>query len=306
MSMHFLLQIFCCLSIAAAADAVNPDPGCQNQCGNVSIPYPFGIDDPSCYRNQYFNLTCRKDSETDGLKPFWGELEVLHISTLGQMIVTNGIGWDCYSQNGTSSSRNPTWMNLYERGPFTFSDTRNKLIAVGCDNKAYINGSWGRVFTSGCMSYCKDEASVTNGSCNGIGCCQSSIPAGMKKFEVTLESFSNHREVWEFNPCSYSFLGDKDQFNFSVSDLHLYNFWDRSKTVPVVLDWMAANETCEIAKANKMDYACRSEKSYCNYSDNLGYGCNCLSGYQGNPYIQGGCQGMMIIYYPTFYFFLTA
>ncbi|RWR79324.1 putative wall-associated receptor kinase-like protein 16 [Cinnamomum micranthum f. kanehirae] len=290
MILHFFLQFFYCLSIAAAADVVKPNPGCQHQCGNVRIPYPFGIGDPSCYRDQYFNLTCRKDIETDDLKPFWGELEVLNISTLGEMTVGSPIGWDCYFQNGSSSSRRPYSINLYSMGPFTFSDTRNKLTAVGCDNKAYINGSWGSEFTSGCMSYCKDEASVTSGSCNGIGCCQSFIPAGIKKFKVTLESFSNHSQVWEFNRCSYSYVGDKDQFNFSVSDLHLYNFWDRSATVPVVLDWMAANETCEKAKANKADYACRSAKSDCYYSDNLGYGCKCLSGYQGNPYIQGGCQ----------------
>jgi hypothetical protein len=41
--------------------------------------------------------------------------------------------------------------------------------------------------------------------------------------------------------------------------------------------------------------ACRSSHSTCpNVTDNYrtGYGCPCQDGYDGNPYLDGGCQGM--------------
>lgn len=43
----------------AAADAPPAQiglPGCKTTCGNMSVPYPFGIQ-PRCYRPG-FNLTC--------------------------------------------------------------------------------------------------------------------------------------------------------------------------------------------------------------------------------------------------------
>lgn len=217
--MQLFLQILCCVSIATAAADDELKPNCPSKCGNVSILYPFGIGDRSCYRDEYFQLTCSNDNnERNEPKPFLGGLEVLDISLVGQMTVRREIGWVCYTKDGNSSSNHSYQTNLYQMGPYTYSNTRNKFTAVGCDTKAYLDGSWGRDFISGCISYCKDEASVINGSCSGIGCCQTSIPAGVKKFDVTLESFLNHTEVWEFSRCSYSFLADGNQFKFSSSD----------------------------------------------------------------------------------------
>ncbi|RWR79330.1 putative wall-associated receptor kinase-like protein 16 [Cinnamomum micranthum f. kanehirae] len=286
MTLQWLLQIFCFLAIAAA-DGMKPK--CQTHCGNVSIPYPFGIGHPSCYRNEYFKLRCN-----DTLTPpklFWINLEIQNISLLGQMTIATVICWDCYTQDGNSSTNNYCWINLNDTGPYTFSNTRNKFTVIGCDTWGHITGSWGRDFTSGCISYCTDSSSVINGSCTGIGCCQSSIPAGVKKFNYKVGTYRNHSQVWDFNRCGYSFLIDQDRFNFSLSDLAGINFRNGTTSVPVLLDWVAGNETCQEAEAKKVTYACLSENSHCYASTNgPGYRCNCTSGYQGNPYIRGGCQ----------------
>uniref|UniRef100_A0ACD6AL72 Uncharacterized protein n=2 Tax=Avena sativa TaxID=4498 RepID=A0ACD6AL72_AVESA len=59
-----------------------------------------------------------------------------------------------------------------------------------------------------------------------------------------------------------------------------------------VLDWAVDNRTCRDAKRGKTAaYACLSDNSECVDSTNgPGYLCNCSKGYQGNPYILGGCQ----------------
>ncbi|KAK9180635.1 hypothetical protein WN944_023768 [Citrus x changshan-huyou] len=43
MSMLWLMLL---LSWPAAASSSNARPGCEEKCGDVSVPYPFGIDEP--------------------------------------------------------------------------------------------------------------------------------------------------------------------------------------------------------------------------------------------------------------------
>ncbi|RWR74586.1 putative wall-associated receptor kinase-like protein 16 [Cinnamomum micranthum f. kanehirae] len=141
------------------------------------------------------------------------------------------------------------------------------------------------------MTYCSDTASVINGSCTGIGCCQSSIPPGLTSLRVEINSSSNHESVSRFNPCSYAFIVDQDDFNFSLSDLFRTRTSSLYNRVPVVFDWVIGNETCQEAISNKTGYACVSENSYCYESTNgPGYRCRCHSGYGGNPYVHGGCK----------------
>ena len=84
---------------------------------------------------------------------------------------------------------------------------------------------------------------MVNGSCSGIGCCQTSIPEGVIDFTVGLGSFSNHSVVLNFNPCGFGFVVEEKAYNFSSLDLtNLLNI----ETVPVVLDY----ETCPDAQTN--------------------------------------------------------
>lgn len=53
------------LKMIVVADAASPPiglPGCRTRCGNVSVPYLFGIE-PGCYL-QGFNLTCNTSYPT--------------------------------------------------------------------------------------------------------------------------------------------------------------------------------------------------------------------------------------------------
>lgn len=151
-----------------------------------------------------------------------------------------------------------------------------------------------RQYRSGCMSYCSsDNATVINGSCTGIGCCEFAVPQGLEGFELFLESLGNQRIVWDYNPCRYTFLVEQDQYEFATTDLSGSNLVDRSGNMSVVVDWVAGNGTCELARVYGSSYACRSENSYCYGSSNgPGYRCNCSLGYEGNPFVDGGCQGI--------------
>eukprot|EP00268_Persea_americana_P016596 TRINITY_DN17871_c0_g1_i4.p1 TRINITY_DN17871_c0_g1~~TRINITY_DN17871_c0_g1_i4.p1 ORF type:complete len:313 (+),score=13.98 TRINITY_DN17871_c0_g1_i4:317-1255(+) len=302
MALLWLVQVsFWCLSLATISSSSSSssyssmNSNCQTSCGNISIPYPFGLgQDPTCFRNKDFIITCNY-SVTPPKAILWGE-EVLDISLQGQLRARMSIQWDCYSKSG-HRTKTLGYGHTFRGAPCTISNTHNKLTAIGCDTQAYM---WGVPYTNfvrndvefGCMASCWNTTGVINGSCTGIGCCQASIPAGLNVYEVSIRSFNHHRAVWSFNPCSYAFLADNDfNFTFSVSDLLKTNFRDRNKDVPVVLDWVAGNETCQTALRNK-DYACLSKNSECSDSNNgPGYRCSCSPGYEGNPYLIEGCQG---------------
>lgn len=92
------------------------------------------------------------------------------------------------------------------------------------------------------MSICSSSKDLIEGDCSGIGCCQTTVPKGLKNFEASLISFDNHTNTSSFNPCGYAFLGDPGSYRFSVADLNDPTFYNRTvENVPVVLDWVVGD-----------------------------------------------------------------
>lgn len=112
------------------------------------------------------------------------------------------------------------------------------------------------------------------------------IPKGIKWLSTGLVRVVNVSFL-SFNPCSYAFLADQEQYTFSASDLLAES---RVRNIAVVLDWAVGSKTCEEAQRDLATYACQ-QNSYCSNSENNpGYRCTCHDGYKGNPYISPGCQ----------------
>ncbi|XP_059298060.1 wall-associated receptor kinase 2-like [Lycium ferocissimum] len=167
-------------------------------------------------------------------------------------------------------------------------------MVVGCDDTAFITGP--NNFEYGCNATCIHSGDAMEGECMGIGCCQKQIAKGLKYYNTAMSSTKNHTDVWSFNSCGYAFIGEADRFHFRGlpdlgDDLIVDYFFERLKaTVPIVLDWAIGSLSCERALKSE-DYACR-ENSHCVDSDTGlgGYRCSCNPGYDGNPYLNQGCQ----------------
>ncbi|THF98960.1 hypothetical protein TEA_010299 [Camellia sinensis var. sinensis] len=230
------------------ADLKNVD--CMNRCGNLNIPYPFGVKE-NCYRSEDFFINC-SDSQ-----PYLrhSDITISNISLEeGELRIMNYISRNCYDRLGT-----PLQSNFYGwlvATNFSISSTKNKFTSIGCDTYGFLHilVNESLVFTTGCVSSCMSNSYVPDdGSCSRIGCCQTSIPKRLSHIENDAHSFNNHTDVLDFNPCSYAFVVEEAAFNFSTT--YLQDF--KETKVPLVLDWgIGDNKTCDEAKRNLTSYAC--------------------------------------------------
>lgn len=275
-----------CLPVISA----NTKPNCQSKCGNLTVPYPFGIGvNSGCSISSWFDVNC--DASFTPPKPFIasGNLEILDISDTAVRI-KSWVAARCYDRSGNLTRENRVLINITTT-PFSFSDV-NRFTVVGCDEFALIGGLEFRRFTSGCISVCSDSTDLSDGDCSGVGCCQTAIPKGLQLVNSNLGTLTSHASVWNFNPCGYAFLGDPESFRFAVSDLNDPNFQNRTiDSVSMVLDWAIGAQNCSEARESD-GFACLSN-SFCVDSDNGvgGYRCSCSEGYEGNPYLSPGCTG---------------
>ena len=286
------------LSELAAAAVAFPIalPYCPHMCGDVEIPYPFGLTN-GCSIDRNFLVNC-----TNSFGPtqpiILGGLTATHFSLEGQANVLAYMAKDCYKQ-GVLDPDLSIWTSVYlNSGPnFTVSSTQNKFVVVGCDTYAYLNTQQDKGnFSTGCVSVCENTWYIVNGSCSGVGCCQVDIPNGMNYVTLESLSFSNHAKVGAFNPCGYAFISQQTKFNFSIDSLQSLQ---HQKEMPLVLDWAIGTETCKDV-VNKSSYTCGGNSTCIDSDNGSGYRCKCMEGYQGNPYLHLGCQGINLWIYNKF------
>jgi hypothetical protein len=258
---------------AAAIAATNAKLGCPNKCGDLEIPFPFGLIE-ACYLDESFNITC------DSGIPIIGNLTVTSISIeTHELRVSNLVARNCYNGLGQLVYNNQPSLQAAQ---FTISNNKNKFIVLGYDTYAYLRSTQnGENYWTGCTSLCPSLRNVVNGSCSSDGCCEVGFSDGLKDISVEVHSFYNHTNISYFNPCGYAFVVEKGKFNFS-SD-YLYNL--SNTTVPLMFDWAVSNEKCNEARS-KPKFACQDKNSECFDPQNRqGYRCMCKQGYKGNPYL---------------------
>jgi len=279
------------LSYYLASLSAQPVPGCQTHCGDVEIPYPFGIG-TGCAIEPGFEINCNKIA--NGIeKPFLVNVEVLSISvSSGKTRTLSPISTYCGYNRNTGQMVERLWSVDYSSWPYRFSNLDNKFVVIGCDTLAYIYNAYNRTgYTTACASVCESPRALANGSCLGVGCCQNAIPSGLTRYDIKLYPVYNDSNISQFNPCSYAALVETESFRFSSEYITTTRFNETYEgRQPLVLDWAIGNTTCELAR-NMSSYACRHRNSECVDSANgPGYLCNCSTGYEGNPYLPDGCR----------------
>lgn len=276
-------------------------PGCLEKCGNITIPYPFGIG-KGCYLDKQFELTCVVERNSESLyfsMPFPGRVQVLEISTVDLRVNVPNMAV-CYDRSGGAGNLSSGFLYKVPES-FSISHKKNKLISIGCDIFASISPNQPILenYTIGCASLCPPYiASVSiDSSCSGIQCCQTTFPNDIQSSLLHVYSINTGSRAWKSFQCALVIIAQRTfplskfiKFASSYQDKHFKNV---SVMAPLVLDWAIRNSTCVDAQAHKrVNYAACGKNSYCIDGNPVtgGYHCKCNSGYEGNPYLPDGCK----------------
>ncbi|KAI3467019.1 hypothetical protein Pfo_023682 [Paulownia fortunei] len=277
-----------CLSTTMALAISWSRPGCPATCGNIIIPYPFGIGS-KCSANSSFIVICENSSNPP--TPFLSSIsmEALHISVHGTVIVKQPV-----SPLNCSHVQKTQYLVRSLRGsPFTISARYNSLAVLGCQNSVWLRAN-ATATVGGCMAIC--DVNSTDTSCNGVNCCQTTIPPRLKELQCTYQSIgatSNN------SSCGYAFPVEKKWFQEDykrykgLQDGLLNPFDQEFGSAPLVLEW-------EFYYLQRYVSLCRYPSSYSsslspslfpNENDYVSstFYCSCRYGFEGNPYLPGGC-----------------
>ncbi|KAJ6708183.1 hypothetical protein OIU85_028458 [Salix viminalis] len=157
--------------------------------------------------NDYFFLNCTSNDEL-----FLGiGMPISNIELEGTLTLRIAASFSCNNKTGIA----PVSMSMtLGSGPFMLSNTRNIFTAIGCDTSASVTNNE-YTYGAACLSLCTENVEMSDRNpCSGSGCCQSSIPKGLKSLNI-LSSTLYYTEVSRFNLCGFAFLADNKSLNFS-------------------------------------------------------------------------------------------
>ncbi|KAL7591627.1 hypothetical protein Lser_V15G32628 [Lactuca serriola] len=254
-------------------------PGCQERCGNITVPYPYGMG-TGCFLNTSFEVSCNESSPyVSPLRFVNNDKFLISEISMESIRIVGKVPFGCINESATKAGAKKFQLDPH----FRYSHTKNVYIAVGCNISAIFQSLSPSHFREArCASCCITTPPTISGffACNGSnGCCQSSIPVETNAYKAVI---SNHGPK---TPCSHVFIAEK---NFSL-ETSMFGYTLTSYQFPVVLNWVITLTSCHRAQL-RGSCLCGKNSDCIDSAKGLGHNCRCKNGYSGNPYLHIGCQ----------------
>ncbi|KAK1410839.1 hypothetical protein QVD17_37380 [Tagetes erecta] len=243
---------------------------CKDICGNVTIPYPFGIG-ARCSINHWYIVDC--NSSTPYL-PALNNMEVLGVN-LKILTITVNMPWISKCKHPVMNNSPIMSVNL-SGSPFLFSKPHNKFVFEGCGSAAIMDNE---SVAAGCSTTCLNVTHDDTNKCFGNGCCQTTIPHYLKSFNTNLAALKE-----EDGGCGSAFLVDEASYDQG-------RFFRNGSFIPISLLWTLTDYD---------QVTCCSHKNVNQLHDRIGEmldgtpvitrECYSSMPYKGNPYLIDGCD----------------
>nr|GEU59121.1 hypothetical protein [Tanacetum cinerariifolium] len=245
---------------------VTGGPECSSKCGNVNIPYPFGMEE-NCYHDISYMVRC---DTTSGRAQIQGmSVNVVDITIEGHLRVISPVARVCFNETDKVLAENPS----VDLSRFPISLGVNKITTLGCDTRGNIKT--GQVFQAGCPTM-PGSCNPVIGTCSStIGCCQTTIEPTtvLTRFRFNVESNQGNVGKKSFNNCSYAFIVEDGRYNFSFTNLFNLKKQDL-ESHEMLLDWTVDVNECEDAHLNSCSHICNNTEG--------SHTCHCPKGYSGD------------------------
>ncbi|KAB5564943.1 hypothetical protein DKX38_004997 [Salix brachista] len=257
-------------------------PNCpEYRCGNISIPYPFGIG-KDCYMDESFDVKCNETSTSPRAFLRRIDMELVNITLTGGALVKGPV-------------ISVESLDRHEVLPFNLTGTsfflfNNYFIAVGCNTRAGLWTKNGTTEHTVCDSICSNGSSITNirlenGDCSGQDCCQDMNWPSNQVLNTSLESIEGKQGS---DGQKLVFLADRQWFDSKIKSPQDINNLPNT-TVHVSLAW--PRNISWPYNEDTMD--CR-RGIFINSTTALPFNCSCPEGYEGNPYLQCTVTGLAL------------
>ncbi|EEF49265.1 kinase, putative [Ricinus communis] len=252
-------------------------PKCVDRCGNLIIPYPFGMGASDCYWNEWYAVGCKKTkkSHTPFLRKVKSEILKISLEESTLLLKSPVISSNCSGVVGETGEG----LNL-KGSPFYFS-TENAFTAMGCNSFTYIADPMPTFM--GCWLNCdhKRTSGEVENRHNDRDYCQGMVVSGLQVWNISIERYDYAVES-DGRRCRLAFLAEESWFGEHIkkSSVEL----EKIKSVAVLVDWFFEGDD----ETNKETVYCDHREKSVHYNERRK--CKCKPGYNGNPYLPSGCS----------------